>query len=1354
MATLAAGGIGVGIASFTPGISLMAGFQIASTLYSLYEVASASPPGAEVGKLSDLRYSGSSYKVPLPRVWGRQKVGGNVVWAAKDAKGDVLKERRKRRSQGGSKVTGGQQVTEFEYSASLAAAFAVGTHHFEAEDALLWRSPRLLRIWANGVLIYEEDALGNVTLNKHGLRVYRGTETQEPDPAIVASLGLSAAQTPAFRGLVYAMLPDMALKAYGNAVPQFTAEVATAPVTLGDAVGDLCRIAGLPASALDFSALTQPLTGWAWLQRDPVQGNVETLLRAYGADLAEVDGTLVGIPEGGGGILDVPEDWVARGEGGESLLRSLGYDRELPGRVSVGFSDVGSLYEAGVAEDVRASALGPNDRPFETGLALTKPEAMRIAMRESDRLWDGGETFEATLLPAALGVAAGDRLRLPTKGGATLCKVTKASPAPLGNVRLSLETVAEGSPQRPTLGAGGNATSQSQVTVPTAFAAFAAPEIVEEHKGSAGFYVAASGLGADGTSAGWRGGAVLYQPPGATEWVEGPRISTPAAFGTATTALAAGTAGALDAGHAVRVSVGGSGEPLGSVEDAALPLGENRGWLGQEVLAFAVADLVSAGVYDLSRLLRGLSGDAPAHAAGERFVVASGGGVERVEVPEEHVGLTYLVKVVGGGEDPASVAAQGVVIPARTKTATEEAIAAMTRFVPASPRDIRATTGAYDWATVDMSAYAPDGARAAHLQIEVCDNGDAGDARILSRPSAGGVETILLASKMATGERVAFSSTALVPISSVGASRSIQLKSEVGYDIRQTVRVLAWEVADLKGSPSGVGGGSLGRQGETGPAGPKGDAGPAGADGQSGPKGDKGDAGPSGVATIPGASGQMLYKGADGALAAAASVTSDGTRVEFDGDGTFARVVLGGDAAQGRKGLRFTYADSGDRIDLNYHDPAVAWRDIGIATNGAARAIFGSAGIASVSGTLTIGGAITGGTATNPNFRARLDLGGSDTLPQVTFVVPPYSNGGVGVGNRLAVLSANLAGAQGDDMYFQALPGLGGAEDTRGFVFELWRGTIFRFGTGGYDAPITFAPNRVEKFRVASDAATVARNPSPATATPLRFEIAIGGKYVGLKAPASVVSSFDLALPTTIGAAGQILYAADASGTLAFTTGGSANMVLARNTSNDGLVWRAIREVPAYAAADAGKAVLVNNAGDGLALKTPDFRSTVNYAGQFYSYRVLVGKTTFANPHDLYRATFYGVLAAGSSQGLLVNVAGTFVHDPAASSIAAPTPFRVEVLVYRTGAGAALVCVEAVRSGQNPIVIAPVTIAGVDWTTGDLSVVVEGKGAGDRVHSLESHFQTAGAASLASVAGNSQAGRPNPPDPPNPGGSG
>ncbi|HEX5779698.1 MAG TPA: hypothetical protein VFY21_12735, partial [Xanthobacteraceae bacterium] len=151
-------------------------------------------------RLNDLSVMGSTEGAPIPRLYGRARLSGQVIWATKLE--EVVSTRTE--SAGGGKGGSGPRTTTTSYS--YFANFAVGL--CEGEVA------QIGRVWADGKPL-DLDGLQ--------LRLHRGGEDQLPDPLIEAKEG--AGNAPAYRGLCYLVFERLALEAFGNRLPQISAEV-------------------------------------------------------------------------------------------------------------------------------------------------------------------------------------------------------------------------------------------------------------------------------------------------------------------------------------------------------------------------------------------------------------------------------------------------------------------------------------------------------------------------------------------------------------------------------------------------------------------------------------------------------------------------------------------------------------------------------------------------------------------------------------------------------------------------------------------------------------------------------------------------------------------------------------------------------------------------------------------------------------------------------------------------------------------------------------------------------------------------------------------------------------------------
>jgi hypothetical protein len=149
---------------------------------------------------------------------------------------------------------------------------------------------------------------------------------------------------------------------------------------------------------------------------------------------------------------------------------------------------------------------------------------------------------------------------------------------------------------------------------PTTLVLMDLPPLRDQDAGTFGFYYAMAG-----TDAGWRG-ATLYQSLDGTNYGPIGAEGIPTPMGQATTALATGTG--YDLSNTVTVQL--SYDTLSSATAQQTASFMNLCLLGQEIMTFDNATLVSPGIYTLSNLRRGLKGTqlcVEGHQAGDRFVL-------------------------------------------------------------------------------------------------------------------------------------------------------------------------------------------------------------------------------------------------------------------------------------------------------------------------------------------------------------------------------------------------------------------------------------------------------------------------------------------------------------------------------------------------------------------------------------------------------------------------------------------------------------------------------------------------------------------------------------------------------------
>lgn len=152
----------------------------------------------ETGRLDTFRLQGVSEGAAVPRVMGRMRIAGQLIWASQ------FLETVTTTSSGGGKATSAPKVTTNSYTYSVSVAFAVGEGVVD----------KVGRIWADGQEIDRSNL--NMTF-------YSGDETQLPDPTISAIEGID--DTPSYRGTAYVVIENLELADFGNRIPQFNFEV-------------------------------------------------------------------------------------------------------------------------------------------------------------------------------------------------------------------------------------------------------------------------------------------------------------------------------------------------------------------------------------------------------------------------------------------------------------------------------------------------------------------------------------------------------------------------------------------------------------------------------------------------------------------------------------------------------------------------------------------------------------------------------------------------------------------------------------------------------------------------------------------------------------------------------------------------------------------------------------------------------------------------------------------------------------------------------------------------------------------------------------------------------------------------
>ena len=249
------------------------GFSIGSALGGFLFTPEVEGPDIEGPRVGDTDVTTSSLGKPIPEHYGVTRVAGNVFWSAGLKEVKTVTDSGGGGGKGGGGGGGGSQTT-YDYFGNFATAFGRGP------------AEAVLRLWADGKLIYDVNGSGDVQNDKYKFRFRKGRSGQGVDNLIKESINRRLAGlpdvnegngpqasfrtindliaesataaaggdkraaiyqtyltqlrdnadtsgtvpdysfTPAYRDTCYIIFEDMPLKDFGNRLPNITAEIA------------------------------------------------------------------------------------------------------------------------------------------------------------------------------------------------------------------------------------------------------------------------------------------------------------------------------------------------------------------------------------------------------------------------------------------------------------------------------------------------------------------------------------------------------------------------------------------------------------------------------------------------------------------------------------------------------------------------------------------------------------------------------------------------------------------------------------------------------------------------------------------------------------------------------------------------------------------------------------------------------------------------------------------------------------------------------------------------------------------------------------------------------------------------
>ena len=503
-----------------------------------------------------------------------------------------------------------------------------------------------------------------------GIEIYDGTQSSSTiDPFIDAEEDI----VPSFKDRTYFTLEQLNLTHFGNRLPNFSIQVSEQVAKpLSTTFSDILTLAGFESSQYDVTALAATtMSGYNVVGSQSPRSSLQPLMMTYNVAVQEDNEKLVFFFRDNAASFALDTDRMGTEDTGSPGSFSDADPRNRPSRLNVKYIDPDLDFQTG--DQVYRKVDSPDQGSQTTDLhtTMTADEAQCRARRILWSSWANSRAFETTIAPRYYDVLPGDIATFthnlndgsgesaPASVRVFVLSTTRGEngeielaglvedPAPyflqLCETDSNLGYSAPSAPSNPS---DGRLTiidlcsfRNEDVNTPGAYFASCLMNPSAPWQGASIYESDTTGIGASGTF-----NSLLKN------------VSYEAPIGMAVSALADGVAGVMDRINTVDITfMHGS---VSSVTLDELNAGSNLAVLGDEVIAFKTAELLSGGDYRLSNILRGLRGTLGTdHGVGDRFVMVNSLGFEFFEVPYSSGQSGYYTnyKIVTAGQTAANV---------------------------------------------------------------------------------------------------------------------------------------------------------------------------------------------------------------------------------------------------------------------------------------------------------------------------------------------------------------------------------------------------------------------------------------------------------------------------------------------------------------------------------------------------------------------------------------------------------------------------------------------------------------------------------------------------------------------------
>ena len=615
------------------GLSFAISLAVSATMTAISSLFRPKPPRpvgqthyAEGDRSSEFSLAGGSgYGVPIPLLFGRARLPGNLVWMSPVREIVITANYVTNYT---AQVPDGKKGTKNEQISDVTVQ---KNYHYKADLVVqLCQGPiegGICKIFADKQLVYNAVA-GEDSVNfKYGsFTLYKGTAIQTLPSPVPTN----------YRDTVVIYFEDFDLTAFGNRIPVFEIEISAngsvgttgivtpAPVSAAAVVETICQVSGMGSSDFYIDGFDAEFLGYVTPQ-GPMLNALQPVVDAAKAVCIYSDDKIKFKSRAAEPVATITSGELRYTEDGNSgnsaaLLLIRNDEKNLPSKVIVSYSDPLRDNDQNTQSASLRTPHFDNDVTVNLAVAMAADNAARLAEVYLYTAWQERINYQFSLGPKYLFLEPGDVVIVDSVYGLLRMQILSMDIGANGVIQVNAVSYNRNTLNSSRLGANNPINNPGNPGVTgTDFQFFNAPLLLTAHN-KPGVFIFVNGTSQalwDYTSLYLSSDAVTYKYIG--------NVNTPGVFGVAITALPAADSQLIDYENYIDIV-------LNSGQLASVTLAEclenqyvNLFFIGDEMIQAIDIQLVAENTYRLSTLLRGRFGTehyTVGHTGGEKVAVA------------------------------------------------------------------------------------------------------------------------------------------------------------------------------------------------------------------------------------------------------------------------------------------------------------------------------------------------------------------------------------------------------------------------------------------------------------------------------------------------------------------------------------------------------------------------------------------------------------------------------------------------------------------------------------------------------------------------------------------------------------